>query len=93
MTVQNALCCTETLNRPNCAITGWFIEAAGVLLKGYDFLKNKNQILKGILLLLLLFCLSYSLEELHENRHILLPRPVYSFQSQCPVYLLVKLKY
>jgi hypothetical protein len=41
MTVQNALCCTETLNRSNFAITGRFIEAAGVPLEGYNFIKIK----------------------------------------------------
>jgi hypothetical protein len=57
---------TETLNRPNCAITGRFIEAAGVPLRRCDFFKNKNLTLNGILLLLLCCCcFSYSPEELH----------------------------
>jgi len=37
MTVQNALCYTETVSRPNCAITGRFIEAAGVPLERCNF--------------------------------------------------------
>jgi len=37
MAVQNVLCCTETLSRPNCAITGRFIEAAGVPLERCNF--------------------------------------------------------
>jgi hypothetical protein len=32
-------------------------------------------------------------EELHENRHILLPHAVCRFQSRCPDFLVMKLKY